>query len=166
MLAERTAARPSRTRHRSVLVPPTSRNRASEAFRNISAAAMPAAGPDSSVMTGRRRTSSRLITPPSLRMTIRGAVTSRARRAWEVISAVAIIRGRMLAFRTAVRVRTRRPYKPETSWVPQAGRPRAAERSMTVRSPEGSSTEKPSAATTAPSPPALNPSRAASRALA
>ncbi len=77
----------------------------------MSAPATLAAGPDSIVMTGRRRISSIFMTPPSPRMIIRGATIPASRTLASVMVAVAIMRGRMEALMTAVRVRTVRPYR-------------------------------------------------------
>ena len=81
----------------------------SETRRYIRAPATLAAGPDSIVMTGRRRISAMSITPPSPRMIIRGALMPASRTLASVIHAVSIIFGRMLALITAVRVRVVRP---------------------------------------------------------
>ena len=68
-----------------------------------------AAGPESMVMAGRRRISRMSITPPSPRMTISGAWMPASRTLASVMSAVAIMRGRIEALITAVRVRVVRP---------------------------------------------------------
>ena len=75
----------------------------------MSAPATLAAGPDSIVTTGRRRISRTSITPPSPRMIMSGAAMPASRTAASVMSAVAIIFGRMLALITAVRVRVVSP---------------------------------------------------------
>ena len=81
----------------------------SEMRRCISAPATLAAGPDSMVMAGRRRISWTSITPPSPRMIISGAAMPASRTLCCVMSAVSIMRGRMQALITAVRVRVARP---------------------------------------------------------
>ncbi len=66
------------------------------------------------VRIGRRCTSSTLITPPSDRMIISGAVMP-ARSTHDAVSvAVDTMRGRMAALSAAVRVRVRRPYSDDT----------------------------------------------------
>jgi len=93
----------------SELVPPTSTKIPSEMRAYISAAATPAAGPESMVRMGRRRISSISMMPPSLRITISGAVIPEARTLCSVLFAVSSIFGSILALITAVRVRMRSP---------------------------------------------------------
>ena len=92
-----------------VEVPPTSKYSPSETRRCMSAPATLAAGPDSIVMTGRRRISLMSMTPPSPRMIISGAEMPASRTLASVIVAVAIMRGRIEALMTAVRVRVVSP---------------------------------------------------------
>ena len=81
----------------------------SEMRKCISAPATLAAGPDSMVMTGRRRISRMSITPPSPRMIINGAAMPASRTLASVMLAVSIMRGRIEALITAVRVRVASP---------------------------------------------------------
>ena len=68
-----------------------------------------AAGPLSMVIAGRWRISCTSITPPSPRMIISGAAMPASRTLASVMSAVSIMRGRIEALITAVRVRVARP---------------------------------------------------------
>ena len=99
----------------------------------MSAPATLAAGPDSIVMTGRRRISSMFMTPPSPRMIIKGATMPASRTLASVIVAVAIMRGRMEALITAVRVRVVSPYRRVISWPQVVSRP-ASEPSLRTSS--------------------------------
>ena len=94
----------------SVLVPPTSKNMPSETLANINAAAIPAAGSESRVRIGRRRICGKSITPPSLRIIISGTLMPLFFMLSSVISAVEVIFDKMLAFITAMRVLTFKPY--------------------------------------------------------
>ena len=87
----------------SALVPPTSMKMPSETCSCISAPAIPAAGPDSIVWIGRRATSSTVMTPPSDRMIISGALMPACSTDRAVIVAVPTILGRI------ARVEDRRP---------------------------------------------------------
>ena len=93
----------------SLEVPPTSTKTPLAMRSYISAAATPAAGPESIVSTGRFRMASMSMIPPSERMTISGASMPLAATARAVRSAVSIMIGSMLALIAAVSVRMRRP---------------------------------------------------------
>jgi hypothetical protein len=140
MVACRTATFPRRTTLMSVEVPPVSRNTPSLTRSCISAPATPAAGPDRTVRSGRRRISSSAITPPSQRITIRGAVTPALVMEASTRSAVASMRGRIAALTTAVRVRLCSPYSEVISCAAVIGSPYGRAASSTARSPSGRST--------------------------
>ncbi len=105
MTACRTATLPRWMTLMSVEVPPVSRKTPSLTRSCIRAPATPAAGPDRTVSSGRRRISSRDMTPPSQRITISGARTPAFTTDSSTRSAVASILGRIAALTTAVRVR-------------------------------------------------------------
>ncbi len=151
---------PSRITEMSALVPPTSMKMPSETCSCISAPAMPAAGPESIVWIGRRATSSTVMTPPSDRMIISGAVMPACSTDRAVIVAVPTIFGRIAPLRTAVRVRVRSPYSEETSCPEVAHSPRARAASTIAASTEGSSTANASLATITSTPEACSASTA------
>ena len=93
-----------------------------------------AAGPDSIVIAGRCRISLISITPPSPRMIISGASMPAFFMLVSVKLAVAIIRGRIDALITAVRVRVVNPYSLVTSCPHVVGRPNASPTSRTSSS--------------------------------
>ncbi|WIB36927.1 hypothetical protein DEJ15_08210 [Curtobacterium sp. MCJR17_043] len=154
-----TATLPRRITEMSVEVPPVSRKSPSLSFSCMSAPATPAAGPDSTVSSGRRRISSRDITPPSHRITMSGAVIPAASMLAWTRSAVANIRGRITALRTAVRVRLLSPYSDVISCVAVTRKPRWRAAAATRSSPIASSTENGSVTTTDSMPAAWNRSR-------
>ncbi|GFN09126.1 hypothetical protein Smic_76820 [Streptomyces microflavus] len=147
MVACRTATLPRRTTLMSVEVPPVSRNTPSLTRSCMSAPATPAAGPDSTVSSGRLRISSSDMTPPSQRITISGAVTPAVAMERSTRSAVASIFGRIAALTTAVRVRLRSPYSEVIRCAAVMGMPCSRAASSTARSPSGTSTLNGSLAT-------------------
>ncbi len=128
---------PRRMTEQSVLVPPTSTKMPSVTFSCKSAPAMPAAGPESMVRIGRRATSRTSMTPPSLRMIMRGTAIPARSTEPAVMFAVRSIVGKIAALRTAVRVRARRPYIDETSCPEVAGNPRSRASATAARSCAG-----------------------------
>ena len=114
-VAARLRTRPARTRLMSVEVPPTSRKIPSLIFEIWIAALAPAAGPESTQLSGRSSIIPASITPPSLFITtsfLPGRTRSTASR---VKRAVETIFGIIAAFITAVFARSLSPKRAESS---------------------------------------------------
>src|ERR1700722_15655993 len=131
----------------------------------ISEPATLAAGPDSIVMAGRCRISLMPITPPSPRMIISGASIPAFFMLVSVRLAVAIIRGRIDALITAVRVRIVSPYSRVTSCPQVVGRPNPSPTSRTSSSVEVLSTPNAADATSTWAPSARSAATAFSTAF-
>ena len=131
----------------------------------ISEPATLAAGPDSIVIAGRCRISLMSITPPSPRMIISGASMPAFFMLVSVRLAVAIIRGRIDALMTAVRVLVVSPYSLVTSCPHVVGRPNSSPTARTSSSVDVLSTPNAAEATSTWAPAARSARTAFSTAL-